>query len=125
MEKRGTQIEIENSGYNLAGFDHFKSEYFLELKRVKLKDFEDLVYRKDLTYDEIVDILNVKYFAGSNKDYSLPPAVYKVDDHNLILKSLLLNKVKLNLAIDDFKLKSSLTTKKIFSFTEKSFFILY
>ena len=25
VEKRGTGTEIENSGYNLAGFDHFKS----------------------------------------------------------------------------------------------------
>ena len=26
VEERGTRIEIENSGYNLAAFDHFKSE---------------------------------------------------------------------------------------------------
>ena len=26
--KRGTRKKIENSGYNLAGFDHFKSEIF-------------------------------------------------------------------------------------------------
>ena len=32
VEKRGTRIEIENSGYNLAGFDHFKSEILSELK---------------------------------------------------------------------------------------------
>ena len=25
VEKRGTRIEIENSGYNLAGFDHCKN----------------------------------------------------------------------------------------------------
>ena len=36
VEKRGTRMEIENSGYNLAGFDHFKSETIAELRRVKI-----------------------------------------------------------------------------------------
>ena len=31
VEKRGTQIEIGNSGYNLAGFDPFKNEVLAEL----------------------------------------------------------------------------------------------
>ena len=35
IEKRGTRIEIENSGNNLAGFDHFKSEVFADLERKK------------------------------------------------------------------------------------------
>ena len=32
-EERGTRTEIENSGYNLAGFDHFKSEILAGLKK--------------------------------------------------------------------------------------------
>ena len=35
VEKRGTRIEIENRGFNLAGFDDFRSEILAELKRVK------------------------------------------------------------------------------------------
>ena len=31
VEKRGTRIEIQNSGYNLAGFDHFESEIISDL----------------------------------------------------------------------------------------------
>ena len=31
VEKRGTRIEKQNSGYNLAGFDHFESEIISEL----------------------------------------------------------------------------------------------
>ena len=53
IEKRGTRKEIENIGYNLAGFDHFKSKILTELKRVKFKDLEDMVYRKKLTCNEI------------------------------------------------------------------------
>ena len=34
-----------------------------------------MVYRMDLTYDEIVDIMDVKYFVGSTKRFTLPPGV--------------------------------------------------
>ena len=33
IEKRGTRIKKEDSGYNLAGFDHFKFENFSEIKK--------------------------------------------------------------------------------------------
>ena len=36
VEKRGTRKEIENSGYNLASFDHFNSEILEELRRVNI-----------------------------------------------------------------------------------------
>ena len=32
VEKRGTEIEIENIGYTSAGFDHFKSGRLAEKK---------------------------------------------------------------------------------------------
>ena len=72
VKKRGTRIEIENSGYNLAGFDHSNSEILAELKKVQYKDLEDMVYRTELTYDEKVDILEIKYIDGSIFGYVLP-----------------------------------------------------
>ena len=45
VEKRGTRMEIENSAYNLACFDHFKKELLSELKRVKYRDLKDMVFR--------------------------------------------------------------------------------
>ena len=35
-----------------------------------------MVYRLHLTYDEIVDILDIKYIPGSTKGYTLVPDVY-------------------------------------------------
>ena len=35
--KRSTRIEKETNDYNLAGFDHFKSELLAELTRVKYR----------------------------------------------------------------------------------------
>ena len=65
FEKRGTRIDNGNSGYNLAGFDHYKSEKLVELGRLKHKDLYKMVYRKELTYDDFLDVLYVKFFAGS------------------------------------------------------------
>ena len=63
VEKSGTRIEIGNSGYNSSSFDHFKREILAEMRRAKEKDLEDMVYWMQLTYDEIVDKLDVKYIA--------------------------------------------------------------
>ena len=55
-KKRGTGIEIENSGCNLAGFDLFRSEICTKLKRIKYRDPEDMVYRMEL--------ISCRYYRG-------------------------------------------------------------
>ena len=47
--------------YSLSSLGMFKDEILEELKNVKYNDLEDLVYRFKLTYDEIMDILHLKY----------------------------------------------------------------
>ena len=74
-----------------------------------------------LTYNEIVGILNVKYIAGSTKGYRMPVGVYEVSDINLMLKSLLSNKVKVKITIDDIRLKSNLPTNKTIRFNKRLF----
>ena len=56
----------------------------LELKNVKYNDLQDLVYRIQLyiTYDEIIDILDFKYFPTKRRDCSLNPNIYEVVDLN-------------------------------------------
>ena len=123
VEKRSIRIEIGSSGYNFASFDHFKSEILSEIKSVKYRDLEDMVYRLQLTYDEIIDILDVKYIAGSTIGYTLPVGIYEVSDNILMLKYLLPKEVKVNNTIDDIRLKSNLTTNKI-RFAKRSFFYI-
>ena len=77
----------------------------------------------ELTYVEIVNILDVKYIAGSTTGYTLPPGIYEITGINMMLKSLLPNEVKVNITIDDFRLKSNLTTNKTIRFTKKFFFL--
>ena len=84
-----------------------------------------MVYRMELTYDEIVVILETKYIAASTIGYTLPQAKYEISDINLMLKSLLPDQVKVNITIDNIRLKSNLTNIKITRFTRKSFFYIY
>ena len=84
-----------------------------------------MVYRMELTYDEIVVILQTKYIVGSTIGYTLPQGKYEISDINLMLKSLLPDQVKVNITIDNIRLKSKLTNNKAIRFTRKSFFIYY
>ena len=53
-----------------------------------------MIYRLELTYEENVDILDVKYISGSTIEYTLPPGIYESSDLNSMLKSLLSKAVK-------------------------------
>ena len=58
IRKSGNKIRIGDNEYKLSDFDTQKNEIFEELKNVKNNDLDDLVYRMQLTYDEIIDILD-------------------------------------------------------------------
>ena len=65
MKREVLELKKGNSGYKLAGFDRFKSKIFSQVKREKYSDLEDMVYKLQLNYDEVVDILDVKLIPGS------------------------------------------------------------
>ena len=100
----------------------FRDEILEDLKNAKFNDLEDMVYRFQLTYDEIMDILDLKYIPTKRTGYSLNPGIYEVIDLNNTLKYILPDNVKVNITIDDIKLKSNLNTNQTLIFTEKSFF---
>ena len=75
-----------------------------------------------LSYDEIMDKLDLKYIPTKRTGYSLNPGIYEVADLNNTLKHILPDNVKVNNTIDDVRLKSNLKTNQTLIFTEKSFF---
>ena len=75
-----------------------------------------------LSYDEIMDILDLKYIPTKRTGYSLDQAIYEVIDLNNTLKYILPDIVKVNITIDDIKLKSNLKINQTLIFTEKTFF---
>ena len=122
VKKRGNKIKIADKEYKLSDFDNQKYEILQELKNVKYNDLEDLVYRMRLSYDEIMDILDLKYIPTKRTGYSLNPGIYKVVDLNNTLKYILPDNVKVNITIDDIRLKSNLKINQTLIFTERSFF---
>ena len=66
--------------------------------------------------------MDVKYDAESTIRYALPPSVNEITDENFRLKSLFPKGVKVNITIDDIRLKPNLTTKRTITVFEKCFF---
>ena len=100
----------------------FKDEILEDLKNAKFDDLEDMVYRFRLTYDEIIDILDLKNVPTKRIGYSIQPNIYNVMDLNKTLKSILPNNVKIDITIDERKYKTDLKISQMLIFTNKSFF---
>ena len=122
VRKKGNKSKIGDKEYKLSDFDTQKTEILEELGNVKYNDLKDLVYRMQLTYDEIMDILDLKYIPTKRTGYSLNPGIYDVIDLNNSLKHNLPDNVKVNITIDDVRIKSNLKTNQTLIFNEKSFF---
>ena len=122
VRKRGNIIKIGGKDYKLSDFDNQKYEILGELKNVKYTDLEDLVYRMRLSYDEVMDILDLKFIPTKRTGYSLNPVIYEVDDLNNTLKFILPDNVKVSVTNDDIRIKSNLKINQTLIFTEKSFF---
>ena len=82
VRKRGNIIKIGDNEDNLSDFDTQKHEILEELKNAKYNDLEDLVYRMQLTYNEIINILDLKYISTKRTGYSIEPNIYNVVDLN-------------------------------------------
>ena len=80
VRKRGDIIKIGDKEYKLSDFDNQKYEIIEELKKVGYNDLKDLVYRMRLSYDEIMNILDLKYIPTKKTGYSLNPGIYEVVD---------------------------------------------
>ena len=75
-----------------------------------------------LSYDEIMDILDLKYISTKRIGYSIEPNIYNLVDLNETLKNILPNNVKINVTIDDRKYKNDLKINQTLIFTNNSFF---
>ena len=125
VRKRGNNLKMGDKEYKLSDFDTQKAEILEELRNVKYNDLKGLVYRMQLTYDEIMDILDLKYIPTRRTRYSSNPGNFEVVDLNNTLKYILPDNVKVSVTIDDVRLKSNLKTNQTLLFTKKSSFIQF
>ena len=112
VEKLRDKGLILINDYSLSSLGMFKDERLEDLKNAKFNDLEDMVYRFQLTYEEIMDILDLKYIPTKRSGYSLNPGIYEVIDLNNTFKYILPNNVKGNITINDIRLKSNLKTNQ-------------
>ena len=75
-----------------------------------------------LSYNEIIDILDLKYIPTKRTGYFLNPGICELIDLNNTFKFILPDNVKINVTIDDIRLKANLKIIQTLIFTEKSFF---
>ena len=75
-----------------------------------------------LTYDEIINILDLKYIPTKRMGYSIEPNIFNVVDLNKTFKKILPNSIKINVSIDERKYKTDLKNNQTLIFTNKSFF---
>ena len=75
-----------------------------------------------LSYDEILDILDLNCIPTKRTGYSLNPGIYEVIDLNKTSKYILPDNVKVNITIDDIRLNTILKINQTLLFSEKSFF---
>ena len=122
VKKRGKIIKIGDNEYKLSDFDSQKYEIIEELKNAKYNDLEDLVYRMRLSYDELMDILDLKYISTKRIGFSIEPNIYNIVDLNNTLENILPNNVKIDITIDERKYKTDLKINQTLIFTNKSFF---
>ena len=95
------------------------------MKNVKYDDLENVVFKFQLTYNEVTDMLKIKYIPTKRTSCSLNRGNYEVVDLNITLINILPDNVKVSATIDDARLKSNSKNYQTLIFTKKSFFILY
>ena len=104
----------------MAAFDHFEGEVFAKLGKVKYHGFDDMVYGMELTYDENMDVSDIKHTSATSIGYTLQEKKWDISSQ-LVAKYLLPDDVKVEITIDDIRLGSNLTTNKTITSTKKSF----
>ena len=70
-----------------------------------------MVYRMQLSYNEIVGVLDLKHIPTKRTGYSFNLGVYEVSDINTTLKYILPDNVKVTVTIDAVRLKSNFEIK--------------
>ena len=78
-----------------------------------------MVFRMELTYHEVAETLDTKDIDAKSTVCTFQPGMYAVFGINSMLKFLLPDEAKVNITIDDIRLRSILTFNKTIRFAKK------
>ena len=101
VKNMGNRIVLEGEDYKLSDLNTQKDEILEKLKKSIYQSFDDMVFRLQLTYDEIVNPLDFKFIPTKRIGYSLKPDIYQIGDLNNTLKNFLPDIVKVSVTIDE------------------------
>ena len=80
---------ISTNDYFLSSVLTFKSEILEELKNANFIDLDnDMVYRLQLTSDEILAIIDLKYVPSKIIGISLLPGIYEITDISITFNDI-------------------------------------
>ena len=122
VRKTAHKTKIGGKDFKLPDFDTFKKEILEELKSDNYHDLEDSVCRMRLSSDEIMEVLETKFFPSERTGYTVAPGLYEIGDINRTLENFLPNVVKVSITIVDTNLKSNLNINQTLIFNKKYFF---
>ena len=122
VRKRSNQIKTGSRKINDQILILFRKKLLEELRNTKDHDLENLVFRMGLLYDEIMDVLAVKYFPPERMGCTLQAGKYEISDHTRTLEFLPPDFVKVIITLDDIGLRSKLNINHLLIFTKSSFF---
>ena len=77
-----------------------------------------MVHRVQLTYEEIMHILDIKSFPAKRTGITLPPGIYELSNINKTLEYFLPAFVKVSITIDDIRIKSNLKVNQTLLFNK-------
>ena len=80
-----------------------------------------MVYRMQLTYDENIEISDLKHILSKRIGCSLNPDIYEITYRNKTLEHFLPDNMKVTIKIDGFRLKSNPNVNQTLIFTTKYF----
>ena len=106
----------------MPDLDTRKEQIIEEIRNTEYNDLKDMVYRMELTYHEVAEILVTKHIKAKSTGYTFRPQIYEKTDINSKLKSSHPDEVKIKTTIDDIRLKPNLTSNKTIIFTKRKLF---
>ena len=122
VRKRSDKIKFGDKEYKLSDFRTSKKEIIEDLKSANYHDLEELIYRREQSYDEIMNVLDTKFYLSQIRGYTLGTRIHEISDINKTLEFLLSDFVKVIITIDDIRLGSNLNNNQTLIFTKKYFF---
>ena len=78
LEKKGIKLKKGYKDYILSDLDTSKKGKIEELKNAEYNDLDDMVFRMQLTFHEVAEVLDTKYIDAKSTGYNFSSGLFEV-----------------------------------------------